>query len=53
MQEAMTAAEAVRGAMMEAARAVTRAARNIAKEYAAAGRAAMPVVKARPSRKAA
>jgi len=53
MQETMTAAKVVRGAMKEAIGAVARAARNIAKENAAAWRETMPAMKVRPTRKSA
>jgi hypothetical protein len=53
MQETMTAAKVVRESMKEAFKAVARAARNIAKENAAAWRETLPAMKPRPVRKPA
>jgi hypothetical protein len=55
MQEAMTAAEVVRGSMKEAIRAVARATRNIAREAVEAWQTVMPAAATplkRPLRKA-
>jgi hypothetical protein len=54
MQEAMTAAEVVRGSLKEAIRAVVRATRNIAREAVGAWQTLLPTMKPekRPLRKA-